>query len=83
MDPLHVLSGADGLTCGGRQQVNIPTTSGDMGILSQHVPSITQLRPGVVEIISEGNTGDKWFGIYPPPCNCTVFGTLVGVVGYG
>jgi F0F1-type ATP synthase epsilon subunit len=53
------------LTWGVRQQVNIPTTAGDMGILSQHVPSITQLRPGIVEIISEGTTGDKWFGMLP------------------
>lgn len=33
-----------------------------MGILSDHVPSITQLRPGVVEVIVDGAGGDKWFG---------------------
>jgi hypothetical protein len=36
-----------------------------MGILSDHVPSITQLKPGVVEVIVDGTSGDKWFGIYP------------------
>jgi F0F1-type ATP synthase epsilon subunit len=36
-----------------------------MGILSHHVPSITQLKPGVVEVIVDGTSGDKWFGIFP------------------
>jgi len=33
-----------------------------MGILSNHVPSIVQLKPGIVEVISEGNQPDKYFG---------------------
>jgi F-type H+-transporting ATPase subunit delta len=33
-----------------------------MGILSHHVPSIVQLRPGVIEVISEGNAAEKYFG---------------------
>jgi F-type H+-transporting ATPase subunit delta len=41
--------------------VNIPAESGDMGILSNHVPSIEPLRPGVVEII-ESNGTQKFFG---------------------
>jgi F-type H+-transporting ATPase subunit delta len=42
------------------QQVNIASTSGDMGILADHVPTIQQLRPGVLEIIqAEGS--QKWF----------------------
>jgi len=36
-----------------------------MGILSDHVPSITQLKPGIVEVIVDGQAGDKWFGMYP------------------
>jgi len=40
-----------------------------MGILSDHVPSITQLRPGVVEVIVDGTSGDKWFGMDPAPVN--------------
>ncbi|KAF8973057.1 ATP-synthase delta-subunit [Flammula alnicola] len=41
-------------------QVNIPAESGDMGILSNHVPSIEALRPGVVEVI-ESNGTQKFF----------------------
>lgn len=42
-------------------QVNIPAESGDMGILANHVPSIEQLRPGLMEIIEEGTAGSKQF----------------------
>ncbi|KAH8147269.1 uncharacterized protein LAJ45_08747 [Morchella importuna] len=42
-------------------QVNIPAESGDMGILANHVPSIEQLRPGLMEIIEEGAGGSKQF----------------------
>ncbi|KAF9435823.1 delta subunit of the central stalk of mitochondrial F1F0 ATP synthase, atp16 [Entomortierella beljakovae] len=41
-------------------QVNIAAVSGDMGILESHVPSIEQLRPGVVEIIESAAT-KKYF----------------------
>ncbi|KAF9348003.1 delta subunit of the central stalk of mitochondrial F1F0 ATP synthase, atp16 [Mortierella sp. AD094] len=37
-------------------QVNIAAVSGDMGILASHVPSIEQLRPGVVEVIENAAT---------------------------
>ena len=34
-----------------------------MGILSNHVPSIEQLRPGVIEVIEEtGGQPKKFFG---------------------
>lgn len=47
-------------------QVNIAAESGDMGILSSHVPSIEQLRPGLIEIIEEGGQTKKFFRmIYP------------------
>jgi len=42
-------------------QVNIPAESGDMGVLANHVPSVEQLRPGVVDIIEEGSTVSKQF----------------------
>ncbi|SPQ22439.1 a897e28f-7444-4060-a1f9-f3016d9a577d [Thermothielavioides terrestris] len=42
-------------------QVNIPAESGDMGILANHVPSIEQLKPGVVEIIEESGSSKKFF----------------------
>ncbi|KAI5793134.1 F1 complex, delta/epsilon subunit of ATPase [Geopyxis carbonaria] len=41
-------------------QVNIPAESGDMGILANHVASVEQLRPGIIDIIEEG-TGNKQF----------------------
>ncbi|KZZ89048.1 ATP synthase delta chain, mitochondrial precursor [Ascosphaera apis ARSEF 7405] len=41
-------------------QVNIPAATGVMGVLANHVPSIEQLQPGVVEIIEE-NGGVKQF----------------------
>ena len=34
-------------------QVNIPAESGEMGILANHVPSIEQLKPGLIEVIEE------------------------------
>ncbi|KAF9198706.1 delta subunit of the central stalk of mitochondrial F1F0 ATP synthase, atp16 [Haplosporangium sp. Z 27] len=37
-------------------QVNIAAVSGDMGILASHVPSIEQLRPGVIEVIENAAT---------------------------
>ncbi|KAJ3503536.1 hypothetical protein NLJ89_g8385 [Agrocybe chaxingu] len=41
-------------------QVNIPAESGDMGILSNHVPSIEPIRPGLVEVI-EASATHKFF----------------------
>lgn len=37
-------------------QVNLPTTSGTIGILSSHVPTIEELIPGVVEVIDGSET---------------------------
>ncbi|KAL6250127.1 delta subunit of the central stalk of mitochondrial F1F0 ATP synthase, atp16 [Rhinocladiella similis] len=42
-------------------QVNIPAESGEMGILAQHVPSIEQLKPGLVEIIQENGENKQFF----------------------
>lgn len=42
-------------------QVNIAAESGDMGILSSHVPSIEQLKPGLIEIIEESGSTKKFF----------------------
>lgn len=41
--------------------MNVPAESGDMGILSSHVPSIEPLRPGVMEVV-ENSGSQKWFG---------------------
>ncbi|KAL2808144.1 ATP synthase [Aspergillus granulosus] len=42
-------------------QVNIPAESGEMGVLANHVPSIEQLKPGIVEIVEEGGANKKFF----------------------
>ncbi|KAL4956693.1 ATP synthase [Aspergillus filifer] len=41
--------------------VNIPAESGEMGVLANHVPSIEQLKPGLVEIVEEGGANKKFF----------------------
>ncbi|KAM0129013.1 hypothetical protein ACHAPC_006335 [Botrytis cinerea] len=42
-------------------QVNIPAESGEMGILANHVPSIEQLKPGLVEVIEESGGSKQFF----------------------
>ena len=42
-------------------QVNIPAESGEMGVLANHVPSIEQLKPGLVEIIEEAGGSKQFF----------------------
>lgn len=40
--------------------VIVPASSGLMGVLPNHAPTVAQLRPGVVEI-HEGETQEKFF----------------------
>ncbi|TQW10282.1 ATP synthase delta chain [Cordyceps javanica] len=42
-------------------QVNIPAESGEMGVLANHVPSIEQLKPGVVEVVEESGSTKSFF----------------------
>ncbi|KOS18668.1 ATP synthase subunit delta [Escovopsis weberi] len=42
-------------------QVNIPAESGEMGVLANHVPSIEQLKPGLVEVIEESGAPKQFF----------------------
>lgn len=42
-------------------QVNIAADSGEMGILANHVPSIEQLKPGLIEVIEEAGTSKQFF----------------------
>lgn len=48
-------------------QVNIPAESGEMGVLANHVPSIEQLKPGLIEVIEESGGSKQFFRrhIYP------------------
>lgn len=41
-------------------QVNIASSTGDMGILASHVPAVEELRPGVLEVV-ESSGSKKWF----------------------
>jgi F-type H+-transporting ATPase subunit epsilon len=42
------------LFSGDVDQVDLPGTEGDLGILPGHAPLVTTLRPGIVTIIREG-----------------------------
>ncbi|KAI4148188.1 MAG: hypothetical protein LQ340_005199, partial [Diploschistes diacapsis] len=42
-------------------QINIPAESGEMGVLANHVPSIEQLKPGLVEVIEESGGSKQFF----------------------
>lgn len=41
--------------------MNIPAESGEMGVLANHVPSIEQLKPGLVEVIEESGGSKQFF----------------------
>ncbi|KAF2461516.1 mitochondrial ATP synthase-like protein delta chain [Lineolata rhizophorae] len=42
-------------------QVNLAAESGEMGILANHVPSIEQLKPGLIEVIEESGGSKQFF----------------------
>ena len=44
-----------------RVQVNLPAESGDMGVLANHVASIEQLKPGIVQVIEESGGTKEFF----------------------
>lgn len=46
-------------------QVNIAAESGEMGVLANHVPSIEQLKPGLIEIIEESGGSKQFFCTFP------------------
>ena len=50
--------------CASSVQVNIPAESGDMGVLANHVPTIEQLRPGLIEIIEESGGSKQFFRMF-------------------
>ncbi|KAG7879309.1 hypothetical protein KL935_002963 [Ogataea polymorpha] len=41
--------------------VNLPASSGEMGVLANHVPTVEELAPGVVEVIESSGTASKYF----------------------
>lgn len=42
-------------------QVNLPAQTGNIGILANHIPTVEQLKPGVVEVLEDGKTSKKYF----------------------
>ena len=49
--------------------VNLTATSGAMGIYANHVPTILQLAPGVIEVVPTTGPTKKFFGaaVFLPP----------------
>lgn len=45
-------------------QVNLPAESGEMGVLANHVPSIEQLKPGLIEVIEESGGSKQFFRMF-------------------
>lgn len=39
--------------------VVFPAATGMMGVLPQHVPTVSQMKPGVVTVIEEGKVGGR------------------------
>ena len=39
--------------------MNLSSSEGDIGILANHVPSLIQLRPGLLEIFTEGSASQS------------------------
>jgi F-type H+-transporting ATPase subunit epsilon len=42
-------------------QVDVPGSEGDFGVMANHAPVMTTLRAGVLTIQSPGKTGEKYF----------------------
>lgn len=49
--------------------MNVPAESGEMGVLANHVPSIEQLKPGLIEVVEESGGSKQFF------CACIFLGT--------
>lgn len=43
----------------------MPAESGEMGVLANHVPSIEQLKPGLIEIVEESGSSKQFFRTFP------------------
>ncbi|CAL1528122.1 unnamed protein product [Lymnaea stagnalis] len=43
------------------KQIDVPTFSGNFGILPNHVPTLAVLKPGVVNVFEEDGTNKKFF----------------------
>ena len=48
------------------KQIDVPSMSGNFGILPNHVPILAVLKPGILTVIEEGDKAKKFFGKYSP-----------------
>lgn len=44
------------------KQVDVPSMSGNFGILANHVPMLAVLKPGVINIFEDDASSKKYFG---------------------
>ncbi|KAK9457710.1 ATP synthase subunit delta [Dipodascopsis uninucleata] len=42
-------------------QVNLPATTGELGVLAAHVPTVEELKAGVVDIVEESGATKQYF----------------------
>lgn len=42
-------------------QVDVPGSEGEFGVLANHAPMMTALRPGVLSIQNQGKPGERFF----------------------
>lgn len=42
-------------------QVDVPGSEGDFGVLAGHAPVMTTLKPGVLSVMSQGKAPEKFF----------------------
>jgi hypothetical protein len=52
-----------------RVQVNLSAETGDMGVLANHVPTIEQLKPGLVEVFEESGGTKQFFRTLIQSCS--------------
>ena len=44
--------------------MDVPTFSGNFGILPDHVPTLAVLKPGVITVFEEDGSSNKVFGAF-------------------
>ena len=49
------------------EQVDVPGSEGDFGVLAGHAPLVTTLRPGILVIFGEGGESCGWWSTAASP----------------
>ena len=66
LDATMITARAEALSPVQVDMVLLPSTTGDFGVMPGHVPTVAQLRPGVVTIHSELDKSVR-SALFPPP----------------